>query len=101
MLDSQEQRRWIARAGAISAVSSTSSGCRRGGAARTNYGWFGIDAHSVKRIRIGSLVADAVSILVDPSDRLLKQAGLRIAFGHRPLHDVELVFVHCHVGKGA
>src|SRR6266478_4933524 len=49
----------------------------------------GIDTHAVIRVGVDDvLVADAVAVLVDPSDRLLEEAGLRHALPHRAFEDV-------------
>src|SRR5438132_598006 len=59
-----------------------------------------IHAHPVVRVRVDDvLVADAVAVCVDPTDRLLKEAGLWISLRHRSLEDVQLVLAHRDVGE--
>src|SRR5262245_31308872 len=47
------------------------------------------------------LIAQPDAALVEPSERLLKQARLRITRGHGALDDVELVLVHVDPGERA
>src|SRR4029453_15837288 len=54
-----------------------------------------------KPVVIERLVTDAVPVLIEPANRLLEEARLRIAGGHRAFEDVQLVLVHVDGGRGA
>src|SRR2546425_13144548 len=51
-------------------------------------------------VRVDRLIAKADPILVEPSQRLLKQPRLRVTGRHGALDNIELVLVHVDPGKG-
>src|SRR5215475_1168089 len=61
-----------------------------------------VNAHAVVGVGVDDvLIPNSVSILIHPTQRLLKQARLRITLWDRALHDVKLVSVHADVRESA
>src|SRR5262249_40420880 len=71
-----------------------------GSAASTREGRFRIHAHTMVGIRVDALITNAVPVLVHPSQRLLKQARLRVTLRHCAFQDVQLILVHGDEGIG-